>query len=525
VKNKSYRKCLYGLAILLAFSITFNPHSKDSILQNTFQIEQKVLDLPIIFCRLIGGSADDKISSILTDSNGNIILCGLTTSSDFPIFEPSYDSTHNGEYDVFVFKFDSSGLPLWSTYIGGTQNDHNVRNIAIDSNNDIIITGETQSPDFPTINAYNSQLNGSSDIFLLKIDSKGDLLWSSFLGGTDADAGRSVIVDRQGDIIITGHTFSTNFPSKNSNPNRYQMPDGIVAKFSKEGELIWSANIGGGYNAEKLENVVLDEDGFIYLSGRIANIGFAPAVVSDQIHGYETGFLTKINPNGTKLWGKRVYSSSSSICHYISNNEKLVVLGRTTDRNYPLLNPIDNSLDGVSDGFIIEFSLEGEMLYSSFYAGNQLDMINCGVIDPFNNLIIGGRTNSTDIVIGTNSSSYGGNFDGFISLVSSNKSTYWYSYLGGQEYDTCTSVTLDINFDLLVAGTTNSIDFPSNKEAFGSLGNNDIYITKITHPEPSITQFIQKSRPNLSINMFTFFFLSILCLGLGVLLGRALEHY
>ena len=169
----------------------------------------------------LGGTNIERGNGVAVDSSDCAYITGLTGSSDFPMVN-AYDSSYDGEADVFVTKFSSAGNSLeYSTYLGGTNNDEGW-GLAVDNSGCPYITGRTQSSDFPTVNAYDNSLDGVRDVFVTKFSSAGNSLeYSTYLGGTDIDEGWSVAVDGSGCAYITGWTYSSDFPTVNAYDNSF----------------------------------------------------------------------------------------------------------------------------------------------------------------------------------------------------------------------------------------------------------------------------------------------------------------
>ena len=160
------------------------------------------------------GNSSDYGYSVAVDSNDNIIMVGLTLSDDFPVSEDAHDQTLDGvnSSDCFISVFAPDGVLLWSTYLGGNDGDHG-RAVAVDSHDNIVITGWTYSSDFPVSeDAYDQTFNTVADCFVSILSSNGVLEWSTYLGGTQQNAGNAIAVDSHDNIIIFGWTFSTDFP-------------------------------------------------------------------------------------------------------------------------------------------------------------------------------------------------------------------------------------------------------------------------------------------------------------------------
>ncbi|OLS22213.1 MAG: hypothetical protein HeimC3_32170 [Candidatus Heimdallarchaeota archaeon LC_3] len=145
--------------------------------------------------------------SMTLDSLNNIYVTGNTASSYFPTTNNTYDNTLGGTVDTFVIKLSADGSTLlYSTFLGGSSGEDSP-SIVLDSLNNIYITGMTTSSDFPTVNAYDTTLNGTNDIFVTKLSANGStLLYSTFLGGSGSDSGNtnrpSIILDSLNNAYI-----------------------------------------------------------------------------------------------------------------------------------------------------------------------------------------------------------------------------------------------------------------------------------------------------------------------------------
>ena len=162
----------------------------------------------------LGGSGDDGATSIAIDSAGNIYVAGCTTSADFPGTAGGAQPSLGGGEDAFVSKLNSSLTSLLqSTYLGGSGNDV-ASSIAVDSADDLYVTGITFSTNFPgTAGGAQPSLGGGEDGFVSKLKSSlTSLVRSTYLGGSANDGANSIAIDFLGDIYVAGYTFSTDFP-------------------------------------------------------------------------------------------------------------------------------------------------------------------------------------------------------------------------------------------------------------------------------------------------------------------------
>jgi hypothetical protein len=182
----------------------------------------------LVYATYLGGTIPDYATGgIAVDADGNAYVTGETQSWDFPTVNPVQPWYGGGTVDVFVAKMNPSGSALvYATFLGRSGYDTG-SGIAVDADGSAYVTGSTDSPDFPTANPIQSTGGGGtamgvhgpyipSDAFVVKLNPKGGLLFSTYLGGSGGDGGSGIAVDAAGNAYVTGSTSSPDFPTMNA---------------------------------------------------------------------------------------------------------------------------------------------------------------------------------------------------------------------------------------------------------------------------------------------------------------------
>lgn len=230
----------------------------------------------LVFSTLLGGSSLDHIKALVVDTANRIYVVGKTNSYDFPITEGVYQTQRSiyGDAEGFITCLSPDGSHLeFSTYLGGTQNDI-ITGIALDSVQNIFITGYSSSTDFPlTPTAFDTpQFNEQYyqyDIFVSKLSPDArDLLYSTMIGGENTDESSSIGIDTAGNMFITGYTRSIDYPvtDKKITTQRDNMNAFITCLSAQGDHLIYSYVIDSTF--ESMGNdIKVDNHGNAFVCG------------------------------------------------------------------------------------------------------------------------------------------------------------------------------------------------------------------------------------------------------------------
>lgn len=165
-----------------------------------------------LWATYLGGSGNEDIDALACDLSNNIYFTGYSASTDFPVTSGAFQTSMNGIRDLTAGSLNSAGNLRWLTYSGGTAWDMG-RGIIVNTNGKITICGETNSIDFPIIgNDYDTINNGVSDLIYLRLDTAGTVELSNLYGGSNADYAHDICEVMQSKIIISGNTYSSDFP-------------------------------------------------------------------------------------------------------------------------------------------------------------------------------------------------------------------------------------------------------------------------------------------------------------------------
>jgi hypothetical protein len=384
----------------------------------------------LLWSTFLGGSEQEFGQAVCLDSSGNPIVTGNTKSSDFPTTPGAYDRSFNGYYDVFVSKLSSSGDSLlWSTFLGGGSGDSG-NALCLDSLGNPVLTGHTQSPDFPvTPGAYDESFNGWGDVFVSKLASSGDsLLWSTFLGTSDDDRGRGLCLDSFGNPVVTGEA-SYDFPTT---PGAYDEScngdlDVFVCKLSFSGDsLLWSTLLGG-YTSDVGRALCLDSSGNPIVVGYTESLDFptTPGAYDESFNGYIDVFVSKLSSSGDSLlwstflggtggYGYDCGDMGYGLCLDSSGNP--LVVGYTESLDFPTTpQAYDESHNGEIDVFVSKISSSGRsLLHSTFLGGGSYDYGYALCLDSSGNAVVTGYASSPDFP--TTPGAYDESFNGYIDV-------------------------------------------------------------------------------------------------------------
>ncbi len=375
----------------------------------------------LMYSTYLGGGSGDEGFDIEVDTSGNIYITGTTWSTDFPTvsaFQNNRGGVNNvSNSDAFLTKLNSNGNAIiFSTYLGGAESDKG-RSLAIDTSQNIYITGDTFSTDFPTLSSFQNTLAGRGDAFVSKFNATGSTLaYSTYLGESGEDHCYSIAVDSNGNAYVTGSTQSLSiFPTKNAfQPGFGGHTDAFVTKFNASGnDLVYSTYLGGS-DGEVGYGIAVNTSGNAYVTGQTSSSNFpVQAAFQGVIAGNNDAFITKFNSTGTGIeystyLGGANFDAGESIT--IDNAGNVYVAGESQSSNFPIVSAVQEEHAGSGDVFFARLNSTGANLdYSSYFGGARTDVSPDIGIDANENVYLVGKTDSTDF---PTKSAFQGSFGG-----------------------------------------------------------------------------------------------------------------
>lgn len=331
-----------------------------------------------------GGDNHDIGQSIISTNDGNYIFVGKTNSDD-----QDFQGMKKGGEDICVVKIDTYGNIVWKKLFGGWLNEHGICIVETPDTN-LLVIGNTTSND----GDFGGMNNGRSDIFIMKLNMYGNVIWKKIVGGSEDDKVRHLTSTKDGGFIITGFTKSNDGDFKglirDSVSNRHG--DMYLVKFDSEGNVKWKKSYGGTQYDEGVSILELDDNGFI-ITGNSSSSNIDVDVMNSRKGNIDI-VLFKIDSIGNIQWnisfGGGLDEGVYSMIKTINNEIVLTGVTNSNDQDFRSMNK------GGEDLFIIKFDTTGKLLWKKTFGGTDHDRYSKGTSDINGNITITGTTRSND---------------------------------------------------------------------------------------------------------------------------------
>jgi streptogramin lyase len=392
----------------------------------------------------------------------------------------------------------------YSTLIGNVGGGEGVSDLAIDGAGSAYLVGATQGSDFPTTpGAYDETDNGPAfdlDVFVAKLNPAGSgLVYSTYLGGSDFDDGRSIAIDASGQAHVTGSTGSGDFPTTagalDTSPNGDS--DAFVTTLDSSGGSLGYSTLFGGSAFDGASGIALDSAGNAYVSGQTGSTDLpaTPGAYSTSFTpgGFADAFALKLDASGSTAeyatyLGGSDSDNSTSIAVDAAGSAHLV--GSTFAADFPTTaGAFDETHNGFTDGFVAELSPDGSALDNSTYLGGNAgdETVSDIALGSGGEAYVSGWTGNNNGDFPTTPGAYdevGQSNDVFVAQFDPTGSNLVYStYFAGNTEDTADGIAVDADGSAYITGYSESSDLPITPDAFDPIfdgGRGDAFVAKLT---------------------------------------------
>jgi len=445
------------------------------------------------WAKKITGNTHIHANGIACDNIGNIYVLGASPTSTI-----SFGIVNLTNSGCYIAKYDALGTVLWAKNINATSNSY-INKIATDNLGNVYVTGHFDSPTI-TFGSIVLTNMGSEDIFIVKYDASGNVLWAKSAGGHDYDISRSITTDNLGNVYITGGFSSSSiiFGSTTLTNAGFMQEDVFIAKYDAMGNALW-AKSAGGYLGDIGVSITTDNSNNIFVSGgfnspaiTFGSTTLANANPNPLPNDYDI-FIAKYDASGNALWAKNNNNSSyfwgynSIITDNVGN---LYVIGNFDEPTISIGN-FTLTKTGImgTDFYIAKYDVTGNVLWAKSAGGSSWDYCSGISSDDSGNIYITGNYMSSVISFGNTTLNNSGSYDVYVAGYDTSGNILWAKSAGGNSDDNGSDISTDNFGNIYIVG-----DFDSPALTFGNTtltngGFDDVFVAKISTcnlPQPTI---------------------------------------
>jgi hypothetical protein len=441
-----------------------------------------------LWAKSAGGSNDDNGKSIAIDGNGNSYVTGYFSSPAISFGLTTL--TCAGNHDMFIAKYDGSGNAVWAKSAGGSNIDEGT-GIAVDNIGNSYVIGYFNSSTitFDTITLTNDSI-GFADIFIVKYDVSGNVIWAKSAGGNDVDEGLGIAVDGSGNIYVTGVFGSSTITFDTitlTNAGTYGM---FIAKYNSSGNALWARNSGG--SLESFGNsIAVDGSGTSYVTGYFlgANITFDTILINNVGGNFTDIFIVKYDASGNMIWAKGAGGDDQDLCYSIAidGNGNSFITGSFESSNITFGTiSLTNAYAGTTDVFIAKYDSNGDAVWAKRAGGNDWEEGTSVAVDGIGNSYFTGVFQSSTITFGTYILNNVGGPDMFFVKYDTSGNVVWAKSVDGS--DQSNSIAVDGSNNCYVTGSFSSPTINFDSTTLTRAGSNDIFVARLGNTFTSLSE-------------------------------------
>lgn len=418
----------------------------------------------MIWSTFYGGNQYDFITDTSIDGNDTLYAVGITMSANNISTSGAHQTTYQGDLDIFISKLDTDGNLYWSTYYSGPQSERSYA-IHIDENHDLYVAGSTFSPiGFITPGAHQTSVEGTDDIFILKMNTSGNRIWGTYHGGNGHDFVTDMNVIRD-TIYLVGHTTSSNnIASIDAHQDTYTANEaGHITLFDANGQFLWGTYFGDSQN-NSIEGVAVTRENILIAGRTTSSTGISTTgSFQENFGGFTDGFLSAFSKSGNQLWGTYyggLYTDVATDIVLDTLNGVFIVGNTSSENDIATTGAYQETRLSSDQGFIAHFDKDGSRIWGTYTGGTGTDYVSIVETDVRGSILVGGNTTSTDEISSPDAyqTSHNAAYDCFIQRFNFDGTYEWGTYLGGSGNEDITSLAQDKFNNIISSGSTNQND-------------------------------------------------------------------
>jgi hypothetical protein len=389
---------------------------------------------------------------------------------------------------------------IWGTFYGGsgmedllrtaTGNIEQGKRLVVDATRSVLIVGGTYSTDFPlSAGAFQTNLIGMHDAYLLSFNRDGTRRWATIMGGNNTDIAGGVGVDSTGNITVSVTTYSTDFPvTAGAFRTTYAggITDGAIIRFDSSGVRRWGTYFGST-GRDHVGGVAVDRRGSIIVAGYTdgPDCPVTAGAFQSTSSGSNDLFISKFDSSGGRLWstyyGGQYDDWGDEIA--VDFNGNIAVAGTTNSGNFPVSLGAFRTTFAGGDAFLLLFDSLGNRKWCTFVGGSGQDEGLGVAFDAAGNAYVAGTTTSGNFPTTARAiqRTIGGSNDLFFSKFSPTGGLTWSTYYGGRSYEYLYDISMGYNGDFYFIGNSTGTDAlkTSNNFQDSNRGAYDVIFGKV----------------------------------------------
>ncbi len=378
----------------------------------------------------LGTTSFDSGEKIVVCPDGNIAFTGYTQGNGLPTTPACFQSTLAGQFDCFLGKITPNGNLIWLTYFGKSNGDFAYDLVSDFNGNLFIGGTTTSTNFFTNASSFQQTFGGNTDSFIAKFSSGGNLKWCSYYGGLGIEDIHVLTTDIFGNVFGSGGTNSFNLSTTAGciQPSLDALRDCYIIKFDSIGNRIFSSYFGG-MGQDDAFGLATDGLGNLYMSGQTTSQNFTTTASAYQatISGMTDMFFSKISPTGNLLYSTYFGGTDDDVVNRMKiHNNELYLFGTTASSNIPMLGSSNYSvLPGVYSLIVFRFNTAGQPNYSTYFGGIGGYEFGQDIAITTSHMFFCGKSSSPTYPTTASSfqNTYGGNDDGILTRLPNNNAS------------------------------------------------------------------------------------------------------